>query len=248
MNFFFQNKKMDEKGIDDLPKFVLFHLISYFDFNSFVFFTSTNKKNRNLFPHLRQGFAKLKKMKFPKTEEMLNLILKTKDFSGILTPNICDTPIQHLLKNYEENDTANEILESIQFFVENKVDIHHQNQCYDLALHLALCRPDNLPKVVNYLVENKSDLNCINNFRYTPLFLAILNHTSLEIIKILIENKSDLNYREPIYQNTILHSACETNKEPEILLYLIESKCDLYAKNQDQNFALTLSVRKLRKR
>lgn len=96
-------------------------------------------------------------------------------------------------------------------------------------------------EMIKNFVDNKSDLNSMNNSFQIPLHYACRNEkVSLEIVQYLVENKSNLN-SEKYYNGNPLHHAIQNNTiSVDIIKYLVESKSDLNSQNCSKETCLQL--------
>lgn len=90
----------------------------------------------------------------------------------------------------------------------------------DTALHLISCLPSNESKyqIVKYLVEHKSDINCVNSFKFSVLmtFVNINTYIDYKMIKFLIDSGADLKDHA---NKVCLHKLC---RNPSISIDLIK--------------------------
>ena len=85
---------------------------------------------------------------------------------------------------------------------------------------------------IKYLVENRADLNLMNDDQETPLlFAAKNNHVDLPIFSYLIENKADPNNTENPVLNCLVGS--EEHLEKEKIKYLLQNGVDINLRDYD---------------
>ena len=170
-----QIEKKIECTIDDLPKVLLKYLCLFLDFNSFVSFTSTNKKNRSLFATLREGFLYLKKIGFERNKEIEQKIIKKMDFSLLKKENVL---IYACLSDQISTDI-------IKYFIENKSDLNlKEKKQGNTPIHYALYNPKITLNIINALINFKANLNIKNNSGYSPIEFANSNYSlSKQIIE-----------------------------------------------------------------
>lgn len=104
-------------------------------------------------------------------------------------------------------------------------------------LHLAILR--NEQQVLLLLMQNKVDVNIVNQDGNTPLYLAVKSNNK-EVIDILIKNGANIN---AVNNNgdTSLHLAVAMNNE-EIMKYLIAYQAELNVEDKDDNTPLHLAM------
>ena len=170
--------------------------------------------------------------------EIIKYLVENK--SNMNSKNCSDgeTPLHIACKN------ENISLEIIECLVENKSDLNLSESSFENALHIArknknnlyfkhrgikgntplhiACENENISfEIIEYLVENKSDINLKDTFDYTPLHLACKNkNISSEIIKCLVEKKSDLNSKDTYNKNPLQFASENENISVEIIEYL----------------------------
>ena len=87
--------------------------------------------------------------------------------------------------------------------------------------------------MINYLLENKGDLNFVDKFNSPSLHNALLNENiSLEIVKYLVENKADLTLKDNDGNIPIYYALQNENISIEIVKYLVESMLDILIHNK----------------
>ena len=226
-------------GINDLPKVLINHLGTFFDLESTINFSSTNKKFKNLFSEFRKAFIYLNQINLlddfiPKEElekyatknEFLFSISKEKDFSMLQSRskyNLLQVEIQK----------PNPQLETVKLLLEYKCSVNLENNSSFNSLEM-LSRDSNSLNLdlFKLLVEYKADINKNNKQKGNILNYVCENlNNSLEIVQFLVENKCRVDHLNSL-QNTPLHLACENkNIKKEIIEYLISKKSELNQKN-----------------
>ena len=89
--------------------------------------------------------------------------------------------------------------------------------------------------IIEFFINNKTDINEKNKFGNTPLIIAIRKNQSENIIKLLINNKADVNKKDQ-YGITPLILAVIINYSENIIKLLINNKTDI---NQKDNYGIT---------
>ena len=90
------------------------------------------------------------------------------------------------------------------------------------------------PKVVTYLIYNKTaDVNVKNKYGTTPLHLAS-KRGSGEILKFLIKNGADVNARDSYRGGSPLHWACEAGKIASVNVLLSSKKVNIKLLNKNK--------------
>lgn len=152
-----------------------------------------------------------------------------------------------LFKSIDEVDSAgfsalhycilyNKGIEIIQLLCENGSDFSLLTKTKESLLHLAVDN-ENI-EIIEYLLRMRyySDINAFDESGFTPLHLALMNNSNVEVIKLLIAYGADYKIRsigEGINFTSLMIAAGNINKN--ILEYVIKNK--LYADiNETSNF------------
>ena len=237
-------------SIEKIPTALLKQFLTGFlDLKSFASFALTNKRNFEIFNHIPILFRiVLFAIQPKKIEENIKTYAR-------LTLDKCSTKLLHLACKYTNS------LQAIKCLVENKSEINSKTRDNQIPLHMA-CRNENISfEIIEYLIQNKSQLNAIEEIKYShnknqPLHLACRNkNITIEIIKLLIENKANLNSTDQLenlnekqlnskeeIENT-LHCAIKNKSiSLEIIEYMIDKNCGLDVKDDyNQNLSIHLA-------
>jgi ankyrin repeat protein len=190
--------------INDLPKVLIVHLcLNFFDLDSILNFSSTNKNFNSYFSEFRKAHFYFNQIQFfknyifdwkkntPKTKEeekkFLKKLLIEGDYSKL--NNFYGFNFLHIVCR-----SKNISMEMIKHFVENKADLNDKNQHGETPFHYACENEDISLEMIKYLVENKANLSEKNKYKVSSFHYACSNkNISLEMIKYFVENKADLN-------------------------------------------------------
>ena len=129
--------------------------------------------------------------------------------------------------------------------------MNNKNENGETPLHITIT-----PTIIQLLIDNKADINAINNMGDTPLnyaidemnniiYLTTVNKDNnnfeemfINKIKLLLENKADIN-KHNNKKNTPLHiSASGSNKN--LIQILLNNNADINLKNNDGDTPLHL--------
>ena len=123
-----EDDKKKKSKFEELPKVLIIHLSSFFDFDSLVQFSSTNQKHKNLFSEFRKGLIYFKRInlvsrfekKGSKTSKsnFFKQVLLNKDF-GMIVEEMRKFNALHFVCSSEEIS-----LEILKYFFENKSDLN----------------------------------------------------------------------------------------------------------------------------
>ena len=205
-----KNAKLNEIGINDLPKVLIIYLSEYFDLNSLIFFSSTNKKYNLIFSEFRKGVQILVEhgfqtdLKFNRKNEIKSFLEK-KDFSK-LNRNVNDLPIL-----YSAVSSPKVNIETVRYLVEYKCDMNMRYLFSDTPFFAALKNKNINSEIIKYLVENKADMN--GKFRNETVMhiLCFNENITKEIFEFFFEKKiiicEELSYHDyPLYLSCKKHS------------------------------------------
>ena len=130
-------------------------------------------------------------------------------------------------------------LEYIKSLIENKCGINTRNSESFTPLHLLCSNPNYSFDAIKFLVEQRAFLNQPHSIK-SVLHCAVKNpNADLQLIEYLIQNGSNVNNRTLFGMVTPLTEACKVNKNPDILLYLLDQKANINSK--DKSFRTPLS-------
>jgi ankyrin repeat protein len=102
------------------------------------------------------------------------------------------------------------LIEIIQLFIENGIDINNKNIFGENAFTL-LCgnyKKENLIEIIQLFIENGIDINCKNNKgdnALTKLCKYYKNENLIDIIRLLIENGIDIHLKVNHSENVCLY-------------------------------------------
>ena len=90
------------------------------------------------------------------------------------------------------------------------------------------------------LLQDKNNVSLKTSHNMTPLLYACCGTDNFEIIKLLVESGANVN---EIDENgdTPLLTLCRVSCDRDRIIYLIENKADIYAKNNMNNTCLTIA-------
>ena len=223
-------------GLFDLPKVLIKHIASFFDLDSLLKFSSTNKIYRTVFSDKRElfcflnqsGFIRNSKEELKAKKEKLRKIIVSEELEfSSLVDTLRFTPLHYACESEKMQ------IEMIKLIVEKKSDLNCFNSFQNSPLIYLSRNNEFTLETFRYLIEKKCDLNLLNNQGDSPLLTACFNpKISPEILKYLVENKSDLNLKNE-QQNTCLMNSCKSeNISLEIIQFLVENKSDLNCSNR----------------
>jgi len=142
-----------------------------------------------------------------KNEFVLDVALKSCNYRSIESIEVVDYLIaKGFHKFHKENITTsvvtgiimNEKMESLKFFIQHGLDLEMENRINWTPLFTAVLF--NSIKIVELLIENKSNINHRCRKGRTPLFNAIKYHQS-EMVKLLLEKGANTDYVDNEKQN-----------------------------------------------
>ena len=112
---------------------------------------------------------------------------------------------------------------TVKYLVENKADIHAENNFY-----IRWASEYGHLDIVKYLVDNKADIHAENN--YSVRLASYNGH--LETVKYLVENNANIHSDD----KSIILSGCSVvlasqNDHFDVVRYLIDNKADIHAGN-----------------
>ncbi|AET72878.1 hypothetical protein PGAG_00424 [Phaeocystis globosa virus 12T] len=107
-----------------------------------------------------------------------------------------------------------------------KTNISAGDTIQQTPLHIAASKlTDGHYEIANLLIKNGANIDAIDNYGETPLFLAV-KANNIEMVKLLIEKGAETNIENKT-QNSIMHYAAEIpGDNVEVLKYLIRNSSD----------------------
>uniref|UniRef100_A0AAF5DA06 FYVE-type domain-containing protein n=1 Tax=Strongyloides stercoralis TaxID=6248 RepID=A0AAF5DA06_STRER len=146
-----------------------------------------------------------------------------------------ETPL-HILLKYKNNHGLNEILEMLQYLINDTSNLTIQdNDNLDTVIHLAVDKIEILQKFSNY----KLDLTIINCNQESPLKKALINN-HFPSSKLLIDLGSDINEKNKDEESLLVLALKEKNCE--MAKFLIHERANLSDKSKEGLSCLEISV------
>lgn len=94
-------------------------------------------------------------------------------------------------------------------------------------------------EMLKFLIENKADVNTLNDFQQIALHIAVANDTRLEEIKMLVDAGSNINAITETGATPLINAAFWVNTKA--VEFLINNKADVNIKNLKGNTALIIA-------
>ena len=185
-------------SIELLPTVILKYLSFFFDFESFVNFSLTNKRHLKMFSHVPTIYKMIKGY-LPKIK--LNLKLDK------IIEHLKGRGINLLLKCCENRKMS---IEMIKCLIENNSDLNVIDKSTKNTPFHNSCRNKKVNfEIIKFLAENKAELNFINqNSKKTPLHCLSSNKsTCFQSLQYFVEKKGDLNMKDS-FKRTPFHFIC----------------------------------------
>ena len=200
---------------------------------------------------IQEGLKILSLLGFEEEEENRSK-LKNKDLSDLFENNFDFSPLHVILLDkttYEEYKTPQKNLNAypvineeeitknrlqyIKFLVANKCNLNQAEKRFlNTPLHLATKNENMSLEIIQYLLENKAQLNGKNVMKDSVLHCATINQNiSFEIMKVLIENKSNLNQVNGKNKPPLHLAASNCNISLDIIQLFDHHKADLKVKS-----------------
>lgn len=108
-------------------------------------------------------------------------------------------------------------------------------------LHL-LSMNDPEPKILEFLVDNKCDINGLDNDKLSPLHYYCRNkRIKVECLQKFVELKADLNIKNSLNETPLFFLCQNENINMQLIKFMAENKADVTAKNySSKDMLLTL--------
>lgn len=244
-------KMKAENMIDQLPKVLIKYLSHFFDFDTMLAFSSTNRKHRNTLLEIIKGYSYLNVIDFiseysENKKEFVKQKLMEKDLSSLIIPKE-NSDFRNENPLHFACQDQNISLEMLRFLVEYKCDLNLKNYRHEIPIHKAIKNEKISFEIIKYLVENKSNINSKGNNGNFLLHKMKFNNSfkkeqfSIEILNYLMEKKCKFDCSNNLNENP-LHFECKVeNISFEIIKILVENKSNINQKDINYNSPLHLA-------
>ena len=147
-----------------------------------------------------------------------------------------------LLADYD--DTKIESYKNMAIELIRGYNINEQTEKGSSLLHLFILLP--FPTAIKFLLDNGADINITDNYKFTPLHIAIIFNVSKKIIELLLDRGADINAKNidgltPLHL-AVIHQNMNFLQNTQVRNILLSDKSALNEKDKYGNIPLHLAI------
>lgn len=152
----------------------------------------------------------------------------------LVIPQCDESTVSSLTKLFEDHPDL-DVNERADYYNPNWRNGEHQNRyivhLYEFATVSSLIGAAyaQCPKTARFLLEHGADVNTPGHI-FKPIIAAAFRGISYELTELLVSYGADVHCCDK-YGNTALHYAVVDDKDPRIMIHLLEHGADPHAKN-----------------